>query len=138
MCRPGGRIGLVNWTPEGQIGELFKILGSYLPAPPEYASSPPLWGNEEHVRGLFADTSVELEFARGHNPWRFESAEHYIVFMETHYGPTLKARERLTGEGRWEECRDEIHEMVERRNEASDGSLVMQAEYLITMGSKLE
>jgi SAM-dependent methyltransferase len=138
VCRPGGRIGLVNWTPEGQIGELFKILGSYLPAPPEYASSPPLWGNEEHVRGLFADTPVELEFARGHNPWHFESAEHYIVFMETHYGPTLKARERLTGEGRWEECRDEIHAMVERRNEASDGSLVMQAEYLITMGSKLE
>ena len=51
VSRPGGRIGLVNWTPEGQIGELFKIMGSYLPAPPEYASPPPLWGNEEHVRG---------------------------------------------------------------------------------------
>jgi ubiquinone/menaquinone biosynthesis C-methylase UbiE len=138
VCRPGGRIGLVNWTPEGQIGELFKILGSYLPAPPEYAGPPPLWGNEEHVRGLFAETSVELEFARGHNPWQFESAEHYIVFMETHYGPTLKARERLTAEGRWEECRDEIHAMVERRNEASDGSLLIQAEYLIAVGSKPE
>ena len=138
VCRPGGRIGLVNWTPEGQIGELFKIMGAYLPAPPDYASPPPLWGSEEHVRGLFADTSVELEFARGHNPWRFDSAEHYVVFMETHYGPTLKARERLTGEGRWEECRDEIHAMAERRNEATDGSLLMQAEYLVAMGSKLE
>ena len=77
--RPGGRIGLVNWTPEGLIGELFKIIGSYLPAPPDYASPPPLWGNEEHVRALFADTGVELEFARGHNPWRFDSAEHFVV-----------------------------------------------------------
>jgi hypothetical protein len=57
--------------------------------------------------------------------------------METHYGPTLKARERLTAEGRWEECRDEIHAMAERRNEATGEGLLMQAEYLITRGSKL-
>jgi SAM-dependent methyltransferase len=136
VCRPGGRIGLVNWTPGGQIGELFKIMGSYLPALPDYASPPPLWGSEEHVRGLFAGAGVELEFARGRNPWRFDSAEHYVVFMETHYGPTLKARERLTAEGRWEECRREILEMVERRNEATDGSLVMHAEYVVVVGRK--
>src|SRR5215217_4533686 len=136
VTRPGGRIGLVNWTPEGQIGELFKIMGAYLPAPPAYASAPPLWGSEEHVRGLFADTSIELEFTRGHNPWRFDSAEHYVMFMETNYGPALKARERLTSEGRWEECRNEIHAMAERRNEATDGSLLMQAEYLVAVGSK--
>jgi hypothetical protein len=69
VCRPGGRIGLVNWTPEGQVGELFKIIGRYLPPPPGYASPPPLWGSEEHVRGLFADSPIELEFARGTNPW---------------------------------------------------------------------
>jgi ubiquinone/menaquinone biosynthesis C-methylase UbiE len=137
VCRPGGRIGLVNWTPEGQIGELFKIMGAYMPAPPDYASPPPLWGSEEHVRDLFTDTSVELEFARGYNPWRFDSAEHYVVFMETQYGPTLKARERLSAEGRWEQCREEIHAMAERRNEATDGSLLMHAEYLIAVGSKL-
>jgi len=56
--------------------------------------------------------------------------------METNYGPTLKARERLTAEGRWEECREEIHAMAERRNEATDGSLLMHAEYLITQGRK--
>ena len=54
--------------------------------------------------------------------------------METHYGPTLKARERLTAEGRWEECRSEILAMVERRNEATDGSLLMHAEYLVAVG----
>ena len=136
VCRPGGRIGLVNWTPSGQIGELFKIMGRYLPAPPDYASPPPLWGSEEHVRELFADTPVELEFTRGLNPWRFPSAEDYVAFMETHYGPTLKARERLTGEGRWDECRAEILAMAERRNEATDGTLEMWAEYLVVVGRK--
>jgi SAM-dependent methyltransferase len=136
VCRPGGRIGLVNWTPEGQVGELFKILGRYLPAPPDYASPPPLWGSEQHVRRLFAGTGVELEFARGHNPWRFDSAEHYVAFMETHYGPTLKARERLDAEGRWDECRREILALAERRNEASDGGLEMWAEYLVAIGHK--
>lgn len=136
VCRPGGRIGLVNWTPSGQVGALFKILGGYLPTPPEYASPPPLWGSEEHVRELFADTPIELEFALGYNPWRFDSAEHYVVFMETHYGPLVKARERLTAEGRWEECRSEILAMAERYNEATDGGLMMSAEYLIVVGRK--
>jgi SAM-dependent methyltransferase len=138
VCRPGGRIGLVSWTPEGQIGELFKIMGRYMPPLPDYASPPPLWGSEEHVRGLFADAPVELEFARGNNPWRFDSAEDYVSFMETRYGPTLKARERLSGEGRWEECRGEILAMAERRNEATDGGLLMHAEYLIAIGRKAE
>jgi SAM-dependent methyltransferase len=134
VCRPGGRIGLVNWTPEGQVGELFKIMGRYMPAPPDYASPPPLWGSEEHVRSLFSDSPIELEFARGTNPWRFDSAEHYVVFMESYYGPTVKARERLTAEVRWEECRGEILALAERRNEATDGSLLMNAEYLVAVG----
>jgi SAM-dependent methyltransferase len=137
VCRPGGRIGLVNWTPEGQIGELFKIMGAYLPAPPEYVSPPPKWGSEDHVRGLFEGTGVELDFTRGENPWRFDSAEHYVMFFESNYGPTLKARERLSAEGRWEECREELYAMAERRNEATDGGLLMQAEYLVAVGRKL-
>ncbi len=136
VCRPGGRIGLVNWTPQGLIGQLFKIMGRYLPAPPEYASAPPLWGDEDHVRGLFAGTGVELEFTRGHNPWRFPSAEAFVAFMETAYGPTVKARERLTGEGTWDACRAEIVALAERANEATDGGLLMQAEYLVAIGRK--
>jgi SAM-dependent methyltransferase len=136
VCRPGGTIGLVNWTPSGQVGQLFKVMGRYLPAPPDYASPPPLWGSEEHVRELFADVPVELEFARGLNPWRFDSPEHYVVFMETHYGPTVKARERLTAERRWEDCRAEILALAEQFNEATDGSLFMHAEYLVVVGRK--
>jgi len=137
VCRPGGRIGLVNWTPEGAIGELFKIMGRYLPAPPAFASPPPLWGSVDHVRRLFAGSRVELEFEHGHNPWIFESPEAWVSFMETAYGPTLKARQRLGAEGTWEQCRAEIVALAERRNEATDGSLHMEAEYLITVGHKV-
>ena len=134
VARPGGRIGLVSWTPTGQVGELFKVMGRYLPAPPEFASPPPLWGDEDHVRRIFEGTGVEWEFARGHNPWRFDSVEAYVQFMETHYGPTLKARERLTAEGTWDQCRAEIAALAERYNEATDGGLLMQAEYLVAIG----
>ena len=133
VLRPGGRIVLVNWTPEGLISELLRLLGRYLPAPPDYASPPPLWGDEGHVRELFAGAALELEFARGHNPWRFDSAEQWVAFMETNYGPTLKARERLTAEGRWEECRAEIVALAECHNRAADGRLHMHAEYLVTV-----
>jgi len=137
VTRSGGRIGLVNWTPEGLIGQMFKVMGKYMPAPPDYASPPPLWGNEEHTRELFDATGVELEFARGHNPWRFDSAEHFVVFFETHYGPTVKAREKLEAEGRWAELREELHALAESRNEATSGSLLMHAEYLVTIGRKV-
>lgn len=136
VCRPGGRIGLVNWTPGGRIGDLFRIMGRYLPAAPDFASPPPLWGDERHVRRLFEGTGVDLEFSRGHNPFRFDSAEHFAVFFETHYGPTLKARERLSVTGEWEECRAEIVAMAEAGNTATDGSLELPAEYLVAVGSK--
>jgi SAM-dependent methyltransferase len=136
VCRPGGTIGLVNWAPEGQVGDLFRIMGRYMPPLPSYASPPPLWGSEDHVRGLFADTPVELAFERGAVPLRYESADHYIDFMETCYGPMVTARERLTAEGRWDDCRRELVEMMERRNEANDGRLLVQAEYLVVVGRK--
>lgn len=136
VCRPGGRIGIVNWTPAGAIGELFKVMGGYMPALPDYASPPPLWGNEEHVRSLFEGTGIELEFSNGSNPWRFDAADDWVAFMETRYGPTIKAREKLSGEGRWDECRAEILAMAERRNEADDGSFLMPAEYVVIAGRK--
>jgi SAM-dependent methyltransferase len=137
VCRPGGHIGLVNWTPGGLIGELFAILSGYLPAPPAYASAPPLWGDEAHVEGLFAGTGVELTFARGHNPWRFDSAEDWVAFLETMYGPVVKARQRLTAEGSWDDCRAELVAQAERRNDATDGTLLLWAEYLVAVGRKV-
>jgi SAM-dependent methyltransferase len=136
VCRPGGRIGLVNWTPEGHIGQLFRVLGRYLPPPPAFASPPPKWGDEGHVRDLFAGTGVELEFVRGVNPWRFPSADAYVSFLETHYGPLVKARERLTGEGAWDACRPELVALAESSNAATDGTLLIPAEYLVVTGQR--
>jgi SAM-dependent methyltransferase len=136
VCRPGGLVGLVNWTPQGQIGQVLKLVGGAMPAPPAFASPPPLWGSEEHVRALFADEPVELELVHGHNPWLFESAEAWVAFMETRYGPTVKARERLTAEGRWEELRGDLVDLAESFNEATDGTLLMQAEYLVVLGRR--
>jgi ubiquinone/menaquinone biosynthesis C-methylase UbiE len=133
VCRPGGAIGLVNWTPEGLIGRMFKILGSYLPKPPAWASPPPLWGSEEHQRTLFAAHDVSLSFERGVNPWVFPSIEDYVTFFEERYGPTIKAKARLSAEGSWETCRAELRALYEEMNEATDGTLHIGAEYLVTI-----
>jgi SAM-dependent methyltransferase len=138
VCKPGGVIGLVNWTPEGAIGHLFRIMGRYVPPPPSYAKPPPAFGSEQHVRELFRDTDVELGFERATTPLRFDSAEHFVSFMETSYGPMLKARERLTAEGSWDDCRREIVAMMEERNETTDGSLLVPAEYLVVNGRKAQ
>jgi SAM-dependent methyltransferase len=134
VCRPGGAIGLVNWTPEGLIGRMFKILGSYMPKPPAFASPPPLWGSEEHQRSLFAQHDVSLEFSRGVNPWRFPSVDEYMAFFEDRYGPTIKAKARLTAEGTWEACRADLRALYEEMNLATDGTLHIDSEYLVTIG----
>ena len=136
VCRPGGTVGLLCWTPEGMLGGLFRTMKPFMTPPPPGAQPPPLWGSEEHVRALFADLPVEVEVGYGHNPWRFASAEHFVSFLETQYGPTLKARERLTSEGRWDDTRRELVAIAESFNEATDGSLLMQAEYLVVTGDK--
>ncbi len=130
VCRPGGTIGLVNWTPEGLIGEMFQIMGRYMPPSPAFATAPPLWGDEDHVRELFALHDVNLSFTRGSNLFAFDSVAAYQTFFEQHYGPTIKAQEKLAPEGRWEECRAELRELYERRNTATDGSCRIHAEYL--------
>jgi SAM-dependent methyltransferase len=136
VCRPGGRVGLVNWTPDGLIGQFFRVMSRYLPPAPGYASPPPLWGNPDHLRSLFAGSGIEWRFARGRNPWRFASAEAFAAFMEAFYGPTVKARERLTADGTWDQCRRDIVALADRLNEAPDGGLLIGAEYLVAVGRK--
>jgi SAM-dependent methyltransferase len=138
VCRPGGCIALCNWTPEGQVGEMLSIIGRYMPPPPPFASPPPRWGDEAHVRRLFGDVDadIELEFERGTTPWRYDSADAYVAFKETTYGPMIAVRARLEAEGRWDECRGALVEMMERRNVATDGSLLVHAEYAIAVARK--
>ena len=135
VCKPAGLIGLANWTPEGVFGQTMKTTGRYLPPPPEFASPPPLWGSESHVEELFAGTGVELELRRETFTFGFESVEDWIRFLETTYGPTMAARQRLEPEGTWQDLRRALVALWESFNEASDGMRV-NAEYLLVLGRK--
>lgn len=133
VTRPGGTIGLVNWTPQGLIGRVLKAVGKRLPKPPEYASPPPLWGDEEHVRSLLGG-EAELDLKRETVSFDdFDSAEDWVSFMEVAYGPMLKAREKLTPEGRWQELRGELVEIVASLDQGEAGRFHVEAEYLVAV-----
>ena len=92
VCRPGGTIGMINWTPEGFIGNLFATMKPYAPPPPPAASPPPLWGNEDHVRALFGDGVTDLTARR--QTVRMDHCANPLEFREywkRNYGPTIAA-----------------------------------------------
>ena len=99
VCRPGGTIALASWTPDGFIGELFRTVGAHV-APPAGVQSPMLWGTEAHLRRLFGDGIASLEVEERMFTFRFESAEEFVLFFRTWYGPTLKAFAALEGDAR--------------------------------------
>ena len=94
VCRPGGTIGLASWTPDGFIGELFKIVGQHLP-PPAGVRPPPLWGDEQHLQELLGDTVTWSRVTRRDFVFRFPTPEAWVHYFREHYGPTLKAFEAL-------------------------------------------
>jgi SAM-dependent methyltransferase len=99
VCRPGGTIALASWTPEGFIGELFRTVAAHVP-PPAGVQSPMLWGTEAHLRTLFGDAIASLEIEERTFTFRFTSAEEFVLFFRTWYGPTLKAFAALEGDAR--------------------------------------
>lgn len=132
VTRPGGTIGLVNWTPQGHLGRVLKAVGSRMPKPPEFASPPPLWGEEEHLRGLFAAGRPTLELERATNPFvGFGSAAEWVDFMAANYGPLLKAKEKLAPQGDWEELRGELVALTAALDQGEPGELRIEAEYLL-------
>lgn len=132
VTRPGGTIGLINWTPQGHLGRVLKAVGSRLPKPPQYASPPPLWGDEEHVRELFAASGATVELERATNPFvGFGSAAEWVDFMAANYGPLLKAREKLAPDGGWEELREELVALTAALDQGEPGELRIEAEYLL-------
>jgi len=135
VTRPGGEIVLAHWTPAGFIGQFFKTIGPRMPKPPEGASPPPLWGDEEHVDGLFAGTGVEFGYEHRTVLFEHDSCAGFVDYMAENYGPLLKARERLTPEGTWEELRSDLIALCERSNLASD-SFLAPSEYLVAHGRK--
>ena len=135
VTRPGGTIVLACWTPAGFIGQMFKTMAPYLPKPPAGASPPPLWGDEDHVRALFAGAGVELAFETHAASFYAESPDAFVEFMADHYGPVLKARERLAAGGPLEALRADLVALCERANVAEDGFRA-PSEYLLTLGRK--
>ena len=99
VCRPGGTIALASWTPDGFIGELFRTVGAHVP-PPAGVQSPMLWGTEAHLRTLFGDAIASLEIEERTFTFRFGSAQEFVDFFRTWYGPTLKAFAALEGAAR--------------------------------------
>jgi SAM-dependent methyltransferase len=99
VCRPGGTIALASWTPEGFIGELFRTVAAHVP-PPAGVQSPMLWGTEGHLRELFGEGIASLEIEERTFTFRATSAEEFVLFFRTWYGPTLKAFAALEGDAR--------------------------------------
>lgn len=128
VCRPKGRIGLANWTPEGFIGQVFKTLGKYLP-PPAGARSPALWGTRARLTEMFdAGASAISAESRLFN-FRYRSPAHFLDVFKTFYGPVLKAFAALEP-ARQEELHDDLHALIVRMNRSGDATMVVPSEYL--------
>jgi SAM-dependent methyltransferase len=128
VLRDGGRIGLANWTPEGFIGRLFKVIGAYIP-PPAGLRSPALWGTEPHIVELLGTQAAQIRCERRHFNFRYRSAAHWVQVFRDYYGPTLKAFGALDVAGRQALERD-ITALLDSLNIAGAASLVVPAEYL--------
>ena len=128
VCRPGGRIGLANWTPEGFVGQMFKTLGRHLP-PPAGVQSPSLWGVESHLHSLFGERAATIAVTRQVFNFRYRSAAHFIEIFRTWYGPVHKAFAALDANGGMALERD-LTDLLNRMNRAGAGSLVVPSEYL--------
>jgi SAM-dependent methyltransferase len=128
VCRPGGRIGLANWTPSSFVGEIFKTIGRYIP-PPGGVKSPALWGTEERLRELFGNRIAALQAPSRHFAFRYRSAKHWLDTFRTYYGPMHKAFAALDAE-KQASLTEDLLGLAQRMNRAADGALAVPSEYL--------
>jgi SAM-dependent methyltransferase len=137
VVRPGGTIGLINWTPEGFIGQLFATMKPYAPPPPPGAQPPPLWGDEEHVRGLLGD---RLSDVTGRKQTvridHFDVPEDFREYFKTNYGPTIAVYKSIADDPDRVAALD--HELAElaRRFDVGTGTTTLDWEYLLLTARK--
>jgi SAM-dependent methyltransferase len=134
VTRPGGRIGLANWTPESFIGRLFKLIGSHVP-PPAGLKSPVLWGSEARLTELFGEHAAGMRCERRRFNFRYASPAHWIQIFRDFYGPTHKAFAALDANGQRALERD-LTTLLEQMNTAGASSLVVPSEYLEVIVTK--
>jgi len=128
VCKRGGRIGLANWTPTSLVGEMFKLIGRYIPPAPG-VKSPALWGTAERLRELFGGRIAALQAPRRHFVFRYRSPRHWLDTFRTYYGPMHKAFAALDA-GKQESLAEDLLGLAQRFNSATDGSMVAPSEYL--------
>jgi SAM-dependent methyltransferase len=128
VVRHGGRIGLANWTPEGFIGQLFKVIGGYVP-PPAGLKSPALWGTDTHIAELFGAQASAIRSTRRNCNFRYRSAAHWLQIFREFYGPVHKTFAALDS-ARQDALAQDITALLNRCNIAGPRSLVVPSEYL--------
>lgn len=137
VCRPGGTIGLLSWTPEGMIGGLFRTIGPFAPAPPPGAQPPPLWGGEEHLGELFGD---RVEFERLERDvlevTAFDRPIDYAEHFKQRYGPTIAAQANARRNEREPEFEQALDGYFEEQNLSSADDARFEMEYLLAVGKK--
>lgn len=138
VCRPGGTIGMLNWTPEGMIGALFRTMGPFAPAPPPGAQSPPLWGSEDHVKELFG-SRVDFDTMRREDLTitAFEHPRDYGEHFKAKYGPTIAAQANARKNGQEAEFIDAVNEFCDEWNRGTPDNARFEQEYLIVAGTRI-
>jgi ubiquinone/menaquinone biosynthesis C-methylase UbiE len=134
VVKPGGRIGMGNWCPDGAVGTMFQTISKHAPPPPGL-DSPLLWGTEERLRELFGDGISDLRVERRVSRQAFRSADHYIEFFRTYFGPTQMAYERVGPEGE-QALTDDLRGFLESANTAGERALVLEADYLEVIATR--
>jgi SAM-dependent methyltransferase len=138
VCRPGGTIGLLSWTPEGMLGALFRTMGPFAPPPPPGAQPPPLWGSEEHLHEIFGD---RVDF---HTLQRdaleitaFERARDYGEHFKAYYGPTIAARANAVRSGREAEFDEALDRFCDEWDRGTPEHARFEKEYLLAVGTRV-
>ncbi len=128
VCRPGGRIGMTNWTPDGFVGGMLRTVGRYVPPPPGVQPAT-RWGDEAYLRDLFGDKITNLTITPRSHVFRYHSPEHFAQYFLTHYGPTERAYAAVDEGAKINLARD-LADLARQFNIADDGTLVAPGDYL--------
>ena len=128
VCKSGGKIGLANWTPQGFIGQLFKIIGKHLPSPAG-VKSPALWGTQARLEEMFGGAASEIAAEPRMFVFRYRSPDHWLDVFKSYYGPMLKAFAALD-ETAQAALRHDLMTLLGEFNHADDGTVVVHSEYL--------
>jgi SAM-dependent methyltransferase len=137
VCKPGGTIGLLSWTPEGQIGAMFRTMGPFAPPPPPGAQPPPLWGGEDHLRELFRDRVSFSTLERDElEATAFTRPRDFAAHFKARYGPTIAARANAAKTGREEELDAALDRFSDDWNRGTSERALFQLEYLLAVGTR--